>query len=504
MGTAKEIIALALAKKGSSEMKQQITALTAKDTLLETRIDEIIAPTGEAPNPAEVTDARIGYDATVYPSLGGAVRGQVGKVSRVVDDISASNKNLWANDSEITFVTSKTVALDTPLAAGPYVMSAVVSSDDTTYNYCRVVFGSVTVDLTKSDERTARYFNLSSPVSSVTFYASRNSASSSGKTATFSDIMIEAGHNATAYVPHSMTAVDSTARELITGLVKYVSPSGSDDNSGDAPDDAYATIGKAIAGSAGTVFVAKGTYTEPTISENQSYRYKSIKIIADNATFVPAGTGLQFRLAHVDISGLTVDVTEATSETSYGLLLLNCTGSLTNCKAIGAKGAGGFRLDGSRITLRNCVAENCAVDGFNGHTINTGYETECTLIDCVAHDCGDDGASIHENGKMYVVGGEYYNNVQTGLAPHDLCTFEAFNVHCHNNGIGIDAVKDSLPSGTTPAVGRVIGCILNDNTTYGLHAKNYTVNTLGNGYANNGSGATKADTGATINAYTVS
>ena len=73
------------------------------------------------------------------------------------------------------------------------------------------------------------------------------------------------------------------------------------------------------------------------------------------------------------------------------------------------------------------------VDGFNGHTVNDGYDTECTLIDCVAYGNGDDGASIHENGKMFVYGGEYYNNVQTGLAPHDKCVFEAFNVHCHFN-----------------------------------------------------------------------
>ena len=154
--------------------------------------------------------------------------------------------------------------------------------------------------------------------------------------------------------------------------------------------------------------------------------------------------------------------------------------------------------------MERCKAINCGVDGFNGHTVNTGYETEVTLIDCVAHDCGDDGASIHESGKMYVVGGEYYNNVQAGLAPHDLCEFEAMNVHCHHNGKGIEAVKDTLAEGQTPAIGRVIGCILNNNSTYGLDVKNYMVNTLGNGYASNTSGTTNAGTGATINAYTAS
>lgn len=102
---------------------------------------------------------------------------------------------------------------------------------------------------------------------------------------------------------------------------------------------------------------------------------------------------------------------------------------------------------------------------------------------------------------MFVHGGEFYNNVQTGLAPHDLCEFEAINVHCHHNTMGIEAVKDTLATGATPATGRVIGCILDHNTAYGLDVKNYVVNTLGNAYADNTSGKTRAGSGATINAF---
>ena len=43
---------------------------------LTTRVDQIIAPSGQAPNPAEVTDARIGYDGVTYSSLGNAIRNQ--------------------------------------------------------------------------------------------------------------------------------------------------------------------------------------------------------------------------------------------------------------------------------------------------------------------------------------------------------------------------------------------------------------------------------------------
>ena len=68
--------AVTLAKLGT-DVKGKFEALEEADALLETRIDEIIAPSGEAPSAAEVTDARIGYDATVFPTLGEAVRGQV-------------------------------------------------------------------------------------------------------------------------------------------------------------------------------------------------------------------------------------------------------------------------------------------------------------------------------------------------------------------------------------------------------------------------------------------
>lgn len=57
---------------------QKIPAQIQNDiSLINTRIDEIIAPSGEAPSAAEVTDARIGADGVTYPTLGDAIRSQV-------------------------------------------------------------------------------------------------------------------------------------------------------------------------------------------------------------------------------------------------------------------------------------------------------------------------------------------------------------------------------------------------------------------------------------------
>ena len=54
------------------------TTRASQDQLINERIDQVIAPTGEAPNPTEITDARIGEDGTVYNTLGTAIRTQVG------------------------------------------------------------------------------------------------------------------------------------------------------------------------------------------------------------------------------------------------------------------------------------------------------------------------------------------------------------------------------------------------------------------------------------------
>lgn len=54
----------------------EASARVTHDDLLQAQIDEMIAPTGEAPSAAEVQNARIGVNGITYPTLGGAIRGQ--------------------------------------------------------------------------------------------------------------------------------------------------------------------------------------------------------------------------------------------------------------------------------------------------------------------------------------------------------------------------------------------------------------------------------------------
>ncbi len=56
----------------------------AVDLVAREQIAQLVAPSGEAPSAAEVTDARVGVDGATYTSLGDAVRGQV-------DDLKNAN-----------------------------------------------------------------------------------------------------------------------------------------------------------------------------------------------------------------------------------------------------------------------------------------------------------------------------------------------------------------------------------------------------------------------------
>ena len=64
-----------------SDLKSSFDTETA---FLQTQIDEIIAPSGEAPSVAEVENARIGADGTVYNTLGNAIRTQFGELKDVI------------------------------------------------------------------------------------------------------------------------------------------------------------------------------------------------------------------------------------------------------------------------------------------------------------------------------------------------------------------------------------------------------------------------------------
>ena len=60
----------------ASNIASEISARQSGDSSLQSQIDQLVAPTGEAPTPAEIENARISDDGVIYDTLGNAIRGQ--------------------------------------------------------------------------------------------------------------------------------------------------------------------------------------------------------------------------------------------------------------------------------------------------------------------------------------------------------------------------------------------------------------------------------------------
>lgn len=334
---------------------------------------------------------------------------------------------------------------------------------------------------------------------------------------TLSESGVPADSNAVGNALSTLTAEintkadTSTVNDIIGILnkkIKYVSTSGNDNNNGNSRDTAYATLSKALTETADVIYMDAGTYIEPNYGEFSNYRYKTLTIIGNGAVIKAAVNGIQFRYVNVDINGLTIDLSDASGANTYGMLLLNCTGKLSNCIVHDATDAGGFRIDGSKLLIDSCIAYNCAIDGFNGHG-NTS-ETEATFLNCIAHDNGDDGASIHENGIMNIIGGEYYENGSTGIAYAQRCSGQVHGAHIHNNGAGIECYGTSNAQISKVDI---TGCIiLNNNKVaaghatedigYGIHTKYYDVYALGNCVEGHDNGPYKQGGGSTLTVLT--
>lgn len=78
-----------------AEEKARIAAVSAEaaarasaDSNLQSQINQIVAPSGEAPSAAEVQNARIGADGVTYSTLGDAIRGQVTDLKSTLNDSS--------------------------------------------------------------------------------------------------------------------------------------------------------------------------------------------------------------------------------------------------------------------------------------------------------------------------------------------------------------------------------------------------------------------------------
>lgn len=71
----------------TSDISNEALVRASADSALSARIDNIVAPSGEAPSTAEILDARVGVNGVTYTSLGDAIRGQIGEADALIENV---------------------------------------------------------------------------------------------------------------------------------------------------------------------------------------------------------------------------------------------------------------------------------------------------------------------------------------------------------------------------------------------------------------------------------
>lgn len=265
----------------------------------------------------------------------------------------------------------------------------------------------------------------------------------------------------------------------------YVSETGSDTNGGtsNAP---FATIQKALDTGAPVVKVAPGSYgaisvngriipleivpwlpdtSDTTIAEQMIVITGST---SGNLVYVNNCDNLTMRNVYANADNKAVVPFNIRNVRSF---------TLERCKAsdVGGTSYQGFTVVNASGELRECVAWNIPVDGFNFH----GYGNT-VLIDCVAHDCGDDGVSHHNQCTGTVIGGEFYRCGKGGVStPTHGAMVNVYGSYSHDNTrYGLYVASDA--SVATPSRGLVCGCAFVDNGTADIYVTNSTVVGWGN------------------------
>lgn len=143
------------------------------------------------------------------------------------------SKNLCP-ENNITFENSQTIRFETPIPAGTYTVSSIVESTDTDSANCLLLFYyednstlEVYIGRSSGSERVSKTFVLTQDATKVRIYASEGYNPSVGDTATFTQLMIEAGDQMTDYVPYGEEpAPEEPMSEEVEIILHYMALAG--------------------------------------------------------------------------------------------------------------------------------------------------------------------------------------------------------------------------------------------------------------------------------------
>lgn len=124
-------------------------------------------------------------------------------------EIEVGGANLWSFEQSIEFERSVRLSFNRELPAGEYTFSAVVHSTDTDASQCLLILltadgGQMAHYIGRSDgnSRVSAKISISKPATKISLYASTLNVTSEGDTASFSDIMLNAGDTDLPYEPY--------------------------------------------------------------------------------------------------------------------------------------------------------------------------------------------------------------------------------------------------------------------------------------------------------------
>lgn len=198
----------------------------------EARIDNIIA--GPAPSAEEIVDARLGADGVTYPSLGDAIRDQVGDLKREFDGANTAIncvkiKNylnyavlesvIWG-DTQVYTVTGNSITTNVSdgssvtaaskmlvLGAGTYTVS--------TQNPCRLQVYADGSKISDVSGATSATFTLTQ---SSNIYFKFLKTSSQSYPLTIGTIQVELGSTATAFTPYNSPVYKAITQDEIVAF----------------------------------------------------------------------------------------------------------------------------------------------------------------------------------------------------------------------------------------------------------------------------------------------
>lgn len=438
------------ARHNLDSVKARVMSAESNIEVLDARVDQIVAPSGEAPSAAEVSDARVGADGVIYSSLGDANRTQFSNLYKKTNIIDVSKR--YTTNSAITYN-----------GDGTYTVG--------TTDYGRTFFGTSDGSAIHLDAGIYNLFGVSEGFTFISTTANESSAIAMNTTGGAMGVVIDTAGD--YYVGFRVSSTPSESF-IITPFLKKVTPK--------------------VDGVSERVSILEETYYVLTPSGDTTNRALEIaSILAEHKAIyftegeytisskltLPSGSrlmgaGKSSVLKFAD--GVIGQMIECGNDCQISNLKFD--GGLTSKPSDNSANRHGIRVLDNAQTLQ---IHDCFITGFGGTGIrvdSTGYAqlSSIQVVNCYINYCGT-GIFFLEHGEYGLVSNcsiidNYYglmvyggNNIVSG------CGIERNTVGAIVNG------QTAHNSGH----GAFVGCSFNHNTSHGLQIR-YT----NNGYVVNG------------------